>query len=134
MIEELLLPGKEFSRYCRYGLADIRMIVYNYVPITAMVRMPTAHSGGKANLAQGAIGLGLNVADGEVMSLYHQRKNYHRTFPEIYEFLRGTFVSFWDSILLYSAQIQMYTGLGYLALDWVVTPNGPKLLEINARA
>lgn len=28
----------------------------------------------------------------------------------------------------------MYTGLGYLALDWVITPNGPKLLEINARA
>lgn len=134
VIEELLLPGKEFSRYCRYGLADIRMIVYNYVPITAMVRMPTALSGGKANLAQGAIGLGLNVADGEVMSLYANRKNYHRAFPEEYQFLQGTFVSFWDSILLYSAQIQMHTGLGYLALDWVITPNGPKLLEINARA
>lgn len=36
--------------------------------------------------------------------------------------------------MLYSSQIQFYTGLGYLALDWVVTKNGPKLLEINARA
>lgn len=88
VIEELLLPGKEFSRYCRYGLADIRMIVYNYVPITAMVRMPTTTSGGKANLAQGAIGLGLNVADGKVMSLYHHRKNYRRVFPQGYEFLQ----------------------------------------------
>ncbi len=35
---------------------------------------------------------------------------------------------------MYSAQVQSYTGLGYLALDWVVTQNGPKLLEINARA
>lgn len=52
VIEELLLPGKEFSKYCRHGLADIRMIVYNYVPVTAMVRMPTELSGGKANLAQ----------------------------------------------------------------------------------
>lgn len=41
---------------------------------------------------------------------------------------------FWDKILLYSSQIQFYTGLGYLALDWVITKNGPKLLEINARA
>lgn len=28
----------------------------------------------------------------------------------------------------------MYTKLGYLALDWVITGDGPKLLEINARA
>lgn len=28
----------------------------------------------------------------------------------------------------------MYTGLGYLALDWVITNDGPRLLEINARA
>lgn len=28
----------------------------------------------------------------------------------------------------------MYTKLGYLALDWVITKDGPKLLEINARA
>lgn len=52
VIEELLRPGREFSKFCRHGLADIRMIVYNYVPITAMVRMPTELSGGKANLAQ----------------------------------------------------------------------------------
>lgn len=41
---------------------------------------------------------------------------------------------FWDDILLFSSQVQMYTKLGYLALDWVITRNGPKLLEINARA
>lgn len=53
VIEELMTPGRDFAKYCRHGLADIRMIVYNYVPITAMVRMPTELSGGKANLAQG---------------------------------------------------------------------------------
>lgn len=44
VIEELLIPGRDFSRYCRYGLADIRVIVYNFVPLTAMVRMPTQAS------------------------------------------------------------------------------------------
>lgn len=44
VVEELLRPGRDFSKFCRHGLADIRMIVYNYVPITAMVRMPTEAS------------------------------------------------------------------------------------------
>lgn len=134
VIEELLMPGKDFAKYCRHGLADIRMIVYNYVPITAMVRMPTELSGGKANLAQGGIGLGLNIANGEVMSFFQNKKNYTDIFPDGYEFLKHSLVPFWDKILLYSSQIQFYTGLGYLALDWVITKNGPKLLEINARA
>ena len=50
IIEELLAPGSDFQWYCRYGLADIRVVVYNYVPIIAMVRIPTPESGNKANL------------------------------------------------------------------------------------
>lgn len=99
------------------------MIVYNYVPITAMVRMPTELSGGKANLAQGGIGLGLNIANGEVMSFFQHKKNHTEKFPDGWDFFRGSVVSFWDKILLYSSQIQFYTGLGYLALDWVITKN-----------
>lgn len=134
VIEELLTPWKDFSYYCRYGLADIRVIVYNYVPITAMVRMPTIHSGGKANLAQWWIWLGLNIANGEVISLFQNKEIHTQTFPVEYEELRESVLPFWDDILLYSAQVQMYTKLGYLALDWVITKNWPKLLEINARA
>ncbi|MCB9806877.1 hypothetical protein H6768_03180 [Candidatus Peribacteria bacterium] len=37
-------------------------------------------------------------------------------------------------MLLYSSQIQIFANLGYLALDWVITSTGPKLLELNARA
>jgi len=37
-------------------------------------------------------------------------------------------------VLLFSSKIQYFVNLGYLALDWVITPNGPKLLEMNARA
>lgn len=134
VIEELMTPGRDFAKYCRHGLADIRMIVYNYVPITAMVRMPTELSGGKANLAQGWIGLGLNIATGRITSYYQYKKNYTETFPSPYEHLKWAKIPYWDDILLYSSQIQFHTGLGYLALDWVITKNWPKLLEINARA
>ncbi|MBP9779222.1 DUF1704 domain-containing protein [Candidatus Gracilibacteria bacterium] len=134
ILEELLTPGIDFDRYCTYGLADIRIIVYNYIPITAMIRMPTIHSGGKANLAQGGIGLGLNIANGQVMSLFENKRIHTHTFPPGFELLKGQTLPFWDDILLYSSQVQMYTKLGYLALDWVITKNGPRLLEINARA
>ena len=68
------------------------------------------------------------------MSFFQNKKSFKEKFPDGYEHLKGSIVPFWDNILLYSSQIQFYTGLGYLALDWVITKNGPKLLEINARA
>lgn len=96
--------------------------------------MPTLTSGGKANLAQGGIGLGIDVTTGEVNSFFHNKVLFQDSFPEKYRFLQGKFISYWSEILLYSSQIQIYVNLGYLALDWVITPDGPKLLEINARA
>lgn len=134
IIEEMLSPWKDFSLYSKHGLADIRVIVYNLVPITAMVRMPTLHSGGKANLAQWWIGIGLNIANGEVISLFQSKKIFTTVFPVEHSELQNQHIPFWEDILLYSSQVQMYTKLGYLALDWVITKNWPKLLEINARA
>ncbi len=134
VIEELLTPGKEFACYCKYWLADIRVIVYNYVPITAMIRMPTTHSGWKANLAQWWIGLGLNIAKWQIISLFQNKTIHTQIFPAEYTGLKEQVLPFWDNILLFSSQVQMYTKLGYLALDWVITKNWPKLLEINARA
>lgn len=96
--------------------------------------MPTEYSGGKANLAQGGIWLWLSISDGRVMSMSQDKVSYVEQFPQQYTELRWTIVSYWNDILLYSAQVQAYTKLGYLALDWVITRNGPKLLEINARA
>lgn len=134
VIEELLAPGTDFAPYCEHGLADIRVIVYNFVPVMAMIRMPTISSGKKANLNQGGIGLGINIASGQIISLFQNRTIYTQIFPSEHEGLKNRMLPFWDDILLFSSQIQVYTKLGYLALDWVITKNGPKLLEINARA
>ena len=134
VIEELLSPGRDFGIYCNYGLADIRIIVYNYVPITAMIRVPTIHSWWKANLAQWGIWLGLNIANWQVISLFQDKKIHTNNFPNWWEHTKNRILPFWDDILLYSSQVQMYTKLWYLALDWVITKDWPKLLEINARA
>lgn len=134
LIEEKLIPNRDFAKYCEHGLADIRVIVFNLVPVAAMLRLPTAESGGKANLARGGIGLGLNVATGTVEKLLRNKKVYQNEFPEGYEEMQGDRLPYWDLILQYSSKIQFYTNLGYLALDWVITTDGPKLLEMNARA
>lgn len=56
LIEEKLIPGSGFKEFCQYGLADIRIIVFNLVPVAAEIRIPTEKSEGKANLAAGGIG------------------------------------------------------------------------------
>jgi hypothetical protein len=52
ILEELILPGEGFKKYCEYGLADVRVIVFNLIPVAAMLRVPTLESDGKANLSQ----------------------------------------------------------------------------------
>lgn len=99
-----------------------------------MVRMPTDRSDGKANLAQGGVGFGLGIASGEITSCFVDRRFYAARFPKGYAPFEKRKIPHWDSILLYSSEIQLFTNLGYLALDWVITPDGPKILEINARA
>jgi hypothetical protein len=44
LIEEFLVPHPEYKLFCKYGLADVRVIVFNRIPIAAMVRIPTAAS------------------------------------------------------------------------------------------
>ncbi len=134
LLEEKLLPGEGFAPFCRHGLADIRVIVFNLVPVAAMVRVPTERSGGKANLAQGGIGFGLDLGTGEIVTMYRDRVRRHADFPEPYSEFAGRKLPYWNTIMTLSSRIQYFVNLGYLALDWVITDSGPKLLEMNARA
>ncbi len=134
LIEEKLIPGNWFEKFCEFWLADIRMIVYNLVPVAAMVRMPTSSSWGKANLAQGWIGLGIEVWSGIINTIYINWKVYKKDFPLKYAHLKWFEIPFWNDIMLASSKTQFFVNLGYLALDWVITKSWPKILEINARA
>ena len=57
--EERLKIHPVFKLYTYKGIPDIRVICYNRVPVMAMLRLPTRESGGKANLHQGGIGVGI---------------------------------------------------------------------------
>ena len=55
-IQEYIGRHKSLRKYAFRGTPDIRIIVFNKVPVMAMLRLPTKESGGRANLHQGAIG------------------------------------------------------------------------------
>ena len=63
-IQEYVGRHKAFRKYAFRGTPDIRVIVFRKVPIMAMLRLPTRESGGRANLHQGAIGVGVDIATG----------------------------------------------------------------------
>lgn len=134
IVEEKLVAGELFNDFCEFGLADIRVIVFNLVPVATMIRVPTKDSGGKANLAQWGIGLGIEVGSGKITSLLYKEKIYKKKFPKKFAHFQGKKLPYWNDILFLSSKVQYFVNLGYLALDWVITNEGPKLLEINARA
>jgi hypothetical protein len=134
LIEEKLIPWSGFEKFCEYGLADLRIICYKLIPVIGMLRMPTAVSDGKANLHAWGIWLGINMSTGKVTSMMQGRTAYHNIFPEEFAHLYHKKIPFRDDVLLYSSKIQFFVNLGYMALDRVITKNGPKLLELNARA
>lgn len=134
LIEDRLIPGSWFLDFCEYGLADIRIIIFNLVPIIAMLRMPTKESGGKANLAQWWIGLWLDIVTGKITSLYRQEKSYTTEFPDERKHVKNKKIPYRQEIIQYSANAQYFVNIGYLGMDRVITNKWPKLLEINARA
>jgi len=134
LIEEKIIPGWWFEQFCEYWLADIRVIVCNLVPVAAMLRMPTEKSWWVANLAQWGMAFGIDIASGQIRTLATRDKIYYDNFPEEYKHLYKYVIPFWDDVLLHSANIQYFINMGYVGLDWVITANGPQLLEVNGKA
>lgn len=134
IIEEKLIAGELFKDFCEFGLSDIRVIVFNLVPVATMIRVVTKNSGGKANLAQWWLWFGIEVGSGKITSLLWKNKIYKIKFPKRFAHFQNKKIPYWNDILFLSSKVQYFVNLWYLALDRVITNEWPKLLEINARA
>lgn len=131
--EQLLICDDRLAQFTYKGLPDIRVVVYNLVPVMAMLRLPTKKSKGKANLHQGAIGVGIDIAKGQATHVV-QGSQIIDEIPDAGS-IRGLKIPFWDTILMIASKVQLETNLGYLAADIAIdNTSGPVLLEINARA
>ncbi len=131
--EQLIVCDDRISKFAYKGLPDIRIVVHNLIPVMAMLRLPTKGSDGKANLHLGAVGVGIDIANGAATYVVMGNK----IIPSVPDVgpIRGLKIPYWDEILLIASKVQMATNLGYMAVDIAIDRNmGPVLLEINARA
>ena len=122
-----------FEAISYQGVPDIRGIVFLGVPVMSMVRLPTRMSGGKANLHQGAIGAGIDIATGRTLTAVW-RNDIVSEHPDTGNPVTGVKIPNWEKLLKIVAQCNELTGLGYIGVDLVLDKDkGPLILEINAR-
>lgn len=132
-IQEYVGRHKAFRKYAYRGTPDIRIIVFNKVPVMAMMRLPTKESGGRANLHQGAIGVGIDIATGiTTRAIWHGKQIKYK--PGTKRKLNGIKIPNWTKVLETAVRAQMVSGLGYLGIDIVLHPEkGIMVLELNAQ-
>jgi alpha-L-glutamate ligase-like protein len=122
-----------FEAISYQGVPDIRVIVFLGVPVMSMVRLPTRMSGGKANLHQGAIGAGIDIATGTTLTAVW-RNNIVNEHPDTGQPVTGVQIPHWNTLLHIAARCYELIGLGYIGVDLVLDKDkGPLILELNAR-
>jgi alpha-L-glutamate ligase-like protein len=133
MVEERLEVHPELAEITTDGVPDVRVIVYRGVPGMAMMRLPTRRSVGRANLHQGAVGAGVDLATGRTTHAIQQGWPIRRH-PDTDAPLIGREIPGFKDLLAIAVRAADETGLGYVGADLVVDARrGPLLLELNAR-
>ena len=133
MVEYYVRCDSTLARISYQGVPDIRLIVFRGFPTMAMIRLPTHLSDGRANLHQGAVGVGIDLATGTTLHGVQQDRKVEEH-PDTGHQLAGLPIPAWDRILEMAARCYEMTGLGYLGVDIVVDEIlGPLILELNAR-
>ena len=131
--EERIKLSKIFKPYSYKGVPDIRVIVFNRVPVMAMLRLSTETSGGTSNIHQGGIGVGIDMATG-VTTTAVQFGKLVENLPQKRLPLKGIKIPYWDEILKFAIKAQDVSGVGFLGADIAIDRDrGPVFMELNAR-
>jgi len=131
--EERLKLLKLFKPYIYKGIPDIRIIVYNFVPVMAELRLPTKSSEGRANLHLGAIGVGIDLGTGVTTTAIY-RDRLIEYVPGTRLLLRGIQIPQWKEILKLAIEAQKTSAIGFLGVDIAIDrEKGPVIVELNAR-
>src|SRR5690606_3838825 len=115
------------------GVPHIRIIIFQGYPVMAMLRLATKASDGKANLHQGAVGVGLDIGKGQSLNAvqFNRPITLH---PDTGLALENIRIDDWENMLEMAARCYEATNLGYMGVDLVVDAHHvPFLLQLNAR-
>ena len=133
LIEDLIHFDPCFEGYSYEGVPDTRVIVFQGFPVMCMMRLSTAASDGKANLHQGAVGVGIDIRTGRAVRAV-QHNDTIEFHPDTNKDLYQLQVPSWDEVLHLASSCYDMSGLGYIGTDIVLDKfRGPMLLELNAR-
>jgi len=132
IIEERIAARGTFADLAFGGTPDIRVLLLLGRAVMAMLRLPTRCSGGRANLHQGALGLGIDVATGQTRGgVWRDRAvSIH---PDTGRGLEDLVMPRWRETLAAAEKLTAAIGLGCLGVDLVPDGAGPVVLEANGR-
>jgi alpha-L-glutamate ligase-like protein len=133
LLQQRVILHPAFEAIAYKGIPDVRVVVYRNEPAMAMLRLPTKASNGRANLHQGGIGAGIDLATG-ITHHAVQRNRFMDVHPDTGVAVVGQPVPYWEDVLDMARRVAAAVGLGYVGVDVVVDASaGPMLLEANAR-
>lgn len=133
LLQQRVRPHPLFESIAPDGAPDIRIVLYRHEPAMAMLRLPTHASGGRANLHQGGIGVGIDLASGRTHHAYFQGQPLD-CHPDTGEPVLNFVMPWWLDILEMARKTARASGLGFVGIDVVIDEmDGPMLLEANAR-
>lgn len=122
-----------FDHVSYKGVPDVRIIVFKGYPVMAMIRLPTRMSDGKANLHQGAIGVGIDLPTGVTKRGVWGTEPV-KEHPDTEHSIIGLTIPRWEELLVIAAKSSEMSNLGYVGVDIVLDKElGPLILELNAR-
>ncbi|MGJ8671848.1 alpha-L-glutamate ligase-like protein [Rubritalea sp.] len=133
MIEYAIKFSEAFEGFSYQGVPDIRVVTFLGYPVMAMMRLSTKASDGKANLHQGAVGVGIDLMTGRARSAVQYGRPVLEH-PDTGRNLHELVVPEWEELMQLAARTYEMTELGYLGADIVLDKElGPLILELNAR-
>jgi alpha-L-glutamate ligase-like protein len=128
LVEEKIVADKRVAGLSETGLPDIRLIVFKGRVVAAMARLPTAKSGGKANLSQGALGANIDISSGKILGVYDKVSRKQEVPPP--KRLDIT-LPYWKQVLEIGLTAAKLSGLGYAGVDIIYDRSGPMIMECN---
>jgi hypothetical protein len=133
IIEERIPIHPKLLKYTYKGTPDVRIVVFNSVPIMAKLRLPTEESEGRANISQGAIMTGIDIATGITTHGVAHKNELIQYLPDTKIKLNGIKIPFWQEILKTAVEAARAAELMYTGVDlFVHKTDGPMVVELNA--
>lgn len=132
IVEEMIPPHPGLAKYAYKGTPDIRVVVFNSVPVMAMTRIPTPESQGRANLDKGAIALGIDMATGVTTYGLYGKSEQISHFPNSKKKVNGIIIPMWNQVLETAVKAANAAGYVFMGADLFIHPErGPMIVELN---